>query len=84
MGTIVPMKLSAYLDEHKETYASFGPKVGLSAFGVGKLARGERRPRPATMQRIIDATGGAVTPNDFFDQATPANDTAPTPSEDAA
>lgn len=78
------MKLAAYLDEYKETYGSFGQKVGLSAFGVGKLARGERLPRPSTMRRIIEATQGAVTPNDFFDQATPANDTAPTSPEVAA
>ena len=78
------MKLAAYLKTSGETHASFGGKVGVSAFAVGKYARGTRVPRPLVMQRIQVVTGGAVTANDFFSAPTPANDTAPLTSEDAA
>ncbi|MFG1226058.1 helix-turn-helix domain-containing protein [Xanthobacter wiegelii] len=80
------MKLADYLKQKAETYASFGAKVGVSAFAIGKYARGERTPRPAVLRRIHTETGGIVTANDFGDFAppTPANDTGPSASEDAA
>lgn len=66
MGTSCRMKLATYLNNSGSTYAAFAEKVGASTFAVGKWARGERLPRPKVLARIVEETGGQVTPNDFF------------------
>lgn len=79
------MKLAAYLDETKTTYAAFAERIGVSVFAVGKYVRGQRMPRPQIMSRIKAATSGHVTADDFLTVA--ANDAAallPSVSEDAA
>lgn len=52
------------LDEHiKQTGVSnkdFGDEVGASPHAVKKWRRGERVPRPAMMQKIFEASKGAV------------------------
>lgn len=69
------MKLSAYLSQSGSTQADFAKAVGASQFAVGKWTRGERIPRPGALARIMAATGGKVTANDFF---------APAPKSEAA
>lgn len=60
------MKLSRYLKLNALSDAAFAELVGATAFAVGKWRRGERTPRGAFMRKIIIATSGSVTPNDFL------------------
>ena len=60
------MKLSKYLKENRVSDDEFAQAVGATAFAVGKWRRGERKPRDVFMRRIISATAGAVSPNDFL------------------
>jgi hypothetical protein len=60
------MKLSRYLKDNKITDAEFAESVCATHFAVGKWRRGERTPRDPFMRRIVKATCGAVTPNDFL------------------
>lgn len=59
-------KLSSYLKERNLTVEQFGALIERSGATVSRIARGIQKPDSETMQRIIDATGGAVQPNDFF------------------
>lgn len=60
------MKLSLYLKSHQIGVADFAVLVGASPFAVKKWLRGERTPRDIFMRRIMLATEGEVTPNDFL------------------
>lgn len=60
------MKLDAYLRREKLTDAEFGQRVEASQHTVRKWRRGERKPREH-VSRIVAATGGAVTANDFYE-----------------
>lgn len=61
------MKLRAYLDQHGLTNKQFAERVGVTGLSIGRYADEGRVPEPATMRKIIECTGGAVTANDFFD-----------------
>lgn len=63
------MKLAKYLADQKLTYEEFAKATGYTVFSVGKWARQQRLPRPDAMRKIAEATGGAVTANDFNDVA---------------
>lgn len=74
------MRLTDYLDAHSITDAEFGSRIGLSQPQVSKLRRGKHWPQRETMERIREATGGAVTADDFLPPLpTPANSDAPAP-----
>lgn len=60
------MDLSRYLKLNQLTDDEFAVQVGATPFAVGKWRRGERSPRKPFMQKIMAATNGTVTPNDFF------------------
>jgi DNA-binding transcriptional regulator YdaS (Cro superfamily) len=61
------MKLIDYLNAHDIGFAEFARRIGgVSRMTVQRYANGARMPRPDAMVRIIAATDGAVTPNDFF------------------
>jgi transcriptional regulator with XRE-family HTH domain len=60
------MRLRTYLRINRLTIAAFAAAIGASEAAVGKWARGERIPRRAMMVRIQEATGGKVTPADFY------------------
>jgi transcriptional regulator with XRE-family HTH domain len=60
------MKLREYLDDRNFTANDFGGIVGVSGHAVLKWMRGERVPRPDIMEKIVEATSGAVQPNDFY------------------
>lgn len=61
------MKLEKYLKDHREKPGEFGARIGVKRLAVYRYMRGLRRPAFVVMQRIAEATGGAVTANDFYD-----------------
>ncbi|HEV2303821.1 MAG TPA: XRE family transcriptional regulator [Stellaceae bacterium] len=62
------MRLEDYLAETGESCASFARRLRdpVSGEAVRRWARGERVPEGVAMAQIFDASGGKVTPNDFF------------------
>lgn len=60
------MKLKDYIDEHGLSYSFVGKAIGVSTEAARRYANGERIPQPEIMQKIVDYTGGTVTPNDFY------------------
>ena len=63
------MTLAQYLSEQGLTYEAFGALIGVTTPTAWRYANGKRYPGPAVMRRIVDATGGAVGPQDFLDQS---------------
>ncbi len=61
-----PNKLSEFLSENGISQASFGATIGVTQQALSKWVRGDATPRPKQMVKIIGATGGAVTANDFL------------------
>jgi len=61
------MKLKEYLALAGLTATEFGHLIGVSQAAVTRYASGARIPETQTMGRIVEATGGTVTPNDFYD-----------------
>lgn len=60
------MQLQTYLELKGISEKQFAEAVGGSEGGVKKWVRRERIPRPDAMRKIVKATDGAVTPDDFF------------------
>jgi transcriptional regulator with XRE-family HTH domain len=60
------MKLSDYLSLSHLTDSAFAKAVGVHHTTVGRWKRAETRPDWEQIDRIVDATAGAVTPNDFI------------------
>lgn len=60
------MRLAKYLTDHNHTDAEFAAKIEVTRQAVHRYKVGDRIPDQATMSKIFEATGGAVTPNDFF------------------
>lgn len=60
------MKLSAYLVERGLTNAEFAKIAQLSEGTISLLRRGEIWMSRQTAERIVRATKGKVTPNDFL------------------
>lgn len=71
------MNLKSYLAAKGRTPASFSAEVGVTVQTLYRYLSGERFPTPENLRRIREATGGAVTADDFVDQHT-------TPPTDAA
>ena len=64
------MQLETYLQDNDITLSRFAETIGVAnAKVVQRYVKGERTPIRDIMARIVAATGGAVTPNDFFDAA---------------
>ena len=65
------MNLKSYLDREKLSVAEFARTAGFrSRQVVHSYLSGERFPTPENLKRIREATGGAVTADDFVDQHT--------------
>lgn len=64
---VAAMKLSDYLVENALTLDAFAAQINRSAATVSRIARGLNRPDWETMEAIVRATSGRVTPNDFAD-----------------
>lgn len=62
------VKLGRYISREKITYEAFGKRIGRDHTAVSRYVNGKRLPNRVTMRKIIDATGGAVTANDFLDE----------------
>lgn len=60
------MQLRQYLADRNIPIAVFADQIGVSFQAVHRYLTGERLPRRDVMERIKAATGGLVTPNDFF------------------
>lgn len=79
------MLLSEYLIEKKLTHAAFGNLIGRSGPTVSRIISGVQKPDWETLQRIREATDGAVMPNDFLMTGEPEQPEPPQPAaKDAA
>ena len=65
------MTLDEYLTERNITAAAFANKIERAVSTVTRIRKGDQHPDSDTLQSIVYATGGAVTPNDFFDVSEP-------------
>ena len=61
------MNLKQYIDENQMSYTQFANILGVSAKTIQRYAAENRVPRGDVMALIVQATGGAVMPNDFYD-----------------
>lgn len=71
------MKLATYLAAQEVKDAVFAERIGVTRMTLWRYKSGDRRPEWDVLERIVQATGGQVTPNDFL-AATEAGDPAPT------
>lgn len=60
------MKIREYVKAH--SVEALADASGLSRSMIYQLARGDKNPSLATMRAIQDATGGAVSVVDWFDE----------------
>lgn len=58
--------LNAYLVKNRIHPADFAKEIGVTREGLRLWLTGGRTPRQTQMKKIIEATGGVVTPNDFL------------------
>lgn len=59
------MTVDEWLRTNDVTEAEFAERIGSSQAAVNRYRKG-RIPEPRVMRRILTATAGAVTPNDFY------------------
>jgi transcriptional regulator with XRE-family HTH domain len=62
------MRLREYLTQNSISRAEFARQIGVKHITVTRYLDG-RVPEPSVMEKIIEATAGKVTANDFFDLA---------------
>ena len=62
------MTFEAWMRAANLTDAAMAGRIGVSTFAVRKYRRVERIPTPQIMARIVEATDGLVTANDFYAQ----------------
>lgn len=63
------MILGTWMRTEKLTDEAMASRVGVTASAIRKYRRGERIPGTRIMASIVEATGGQVTANDFYEQA---------------
>lgn len=63
--------LREYLSDRKIPITAFALRIGVARGTLHQYLRGEQFPRPQTLSRIRDETGGAVTANDFMPDVEP-------------
>lgn len=61
------MKLADYLSETNTTVTAFARKIDEAQATVSRYVNGQRIPERAIMSKIVQATEGRVTPNDFYE-----------------
>lgn len=61
------MKLRDWLERENVSFAEMAARIERTSEAVRRYALGERIPDRETMPKIVHATLGAVTANDFFD-----------------
>jgi predicted transcriptional regulator len=62
------MKLGEYLNRRKLTRSAFAEIIGVSHAAVVRYINGTRRPEWPVIDRIREATNGAVRARDFEDE----------------
>ncbi len=75
--------LTAYRTQHSLTLEGFGALVGATKSAVFKWEAGGV-PRRAVLARIVSATNGALSPNDFFSMPNGVERPAPQAAGEAA
>ena len=65
------MKLSDYLSRHGITDTEFAERIGCDRTTVLRWRNEKVLPEREQMRRIGEATGGAVTANDFYGMSEP-------------
>jgi transcriptional regulator with XRE-family HTH domain len=65
------MRLDTYLSEHGITEAAFAERIGVNQSSVNRMRKGLIRPDIATLSRIVEATEGKVTLEDFLAEPPP-------------
>jgi hypothetical protein len=60
------MKLADHLKRVGKSPEAFAPEIPTTGQTIRRWLSGECVPRPETMRRIFDVTGGAVTADDFY------------------
>jgi glutamine synthetase len=63
------MDIRHYIAREGLTLSEFAARVGVSAAAMGRYAARKRTPRPHILRRLIEASGGAIEPNDLFGAA---------------
>jgi transcriptional regulator with XRE-family HTH domain len=61
------MTLDDWLAQSALKDHEFATRIGVSRVTLFRIKTGRRTPSREVMERIHDATNGAVEPNDFFD-----------------
>lgn len=68
-ANLVAMKRTALIRARNAANLSqqeLGIKCGVSRWTINRIENGERDPSFSLIQKIVAATDGAVTPNDFY------------------
>lgn len=63
------MKLGAWLDQQNLSQSAFSRSIGVRPATINRYVLGKRLPDHYVMQLIMTATGGAVTPKDFYESS---------------
>ncbi len=74
------MRLDDWISRKGMTREAFAALIDVEPASVTRYANGDRVPRPTIMRRIVTATNGDVTPNDFLTGEEPI----PNPNDDDA
>jgi hypothetical protein len=64
-------RLQRYLDRKGLATKDFSAVIGVARYTIERWASGKRVPPPKFMGRLIEITGGAVRPNDFYAEPVP-------------
>ncbi len=64
---MVDMRLITYLEREAVSVTAFAALINRDPSSVSRVVRGKTRPDWDTLQEIVRATNGEVTPNDFLD-----------------
>lgn len=66
------MKLTAFRKEQNLTRAALADLIGVSGAAITRYEDQGRIPDSRVMKRIMEVTGGKVTPNDFYAESSAA------------
>lgn len=76
------MRLSDFLSINGISNSDFALQIGTSKVSVGRYTSGRVVPRSEIMSKIVEATNGQVTPNDFYELPGKAGQVSPFRSRD--
>jgi predicted transcriptional regulator len=79
---VLGMTLSEYLAQHSIKVSAFAERVGVPPSTISRVIKRQRDPGLDLLAKIMEATHGEVTPNDFL--ATPDQRGQLRPSPDAS